>query len=213
MSNDLILNILGTKGKQFCELPNRNLSKRCKLRRMYHRFSNPHFMELTIYTKYINSPLGALEISATEQYLTSVLFVDAQKKPSPRKVETDFVPKITEEHIIQVTEYFEGTRKEFDLKIQHEGTDFQKIVWEKLETIPYRKTISYLELSRRIGNEKAIRAVGTTNGSNKFNIIVPCHRVVGYDGSLVGYGGDLWRKKWLLAHEAKVLGNYQTSMF
>ncbi len=172
-----------------------------------------NFMELKIYTKYINSPLGELEISATDEYLTSILFVDAQKKPSPRKVETDFVPAIIEEYLNQITEYFAGTRQGFDLKIQHVGTDFQKLVWEKLETIPYGKTISYLELSRRIGNEKAIRAVGTTNGSNKFNIIVPCHRVIGSNGSLVGYGGDLWRKKWLLAHEAKVMGNYQMSMF
>ena len=172
-----------------------------------------NFMEQTIYTKYINSPLGELEISATEQYLTSTLFVDAQKKPSPGKGETDFIPVIIDEYINQITEYFAGTRQGFDLKIQHVGTEFQKLVWEKLETIPYGKTISYLELSRRIGNEKAIRAVGTTNGSNKFNIIVPCHRVIGSNGSLVGYGGDLWRKKWLLVHEAKVLGNYQTSMF
>lgn len=176
-------------------------------------FLTRNFMELTIYTKYINSPLGELEISATEQYLTSILFVEAQKKPSPRKVETDFMPAIIEEYVSQITEYFAGTRKHFDLRIQHVGTDFQKLVWEKLETIPYGKTISYLELSRRIGNEKAIRAVGTTNGNNKFNIIVPCHRVIGSDGSLVGYGGDLWRKKWLLEHEVKVLGNYQMSMF
>lgn len=170
-------------------------------------------MEQTIYTKYINSPLGELEISATDQYLTSILFVDAQKKPSPRKTKTDFVPAIIEEYIKQITEYFAGNRQEFDLKIQHIGTDFQKLVWEKLETIPYGKTVSYLELSKRIGNEKAIRAVATTNGNNKFNIIVPCHRVIGSDGSLVGYGGDLWRKKWLLQHEAKVLGNYQMTMF
>ena len=170
-------------------------------------------MESTIYTKYINSPLGALEISATEEFLTSVLFMEAHKRPSPRKFETDFVPEIITEYIQQITEYFEGTRKEFDLKIQHVGTDFQKLVWGKLETIPFGKTISYLELSRRIGNEKAIRAVGTTNGNNKFNIIVPCHRVIGSNGTLIGYAGDLWRKKWLLEHETKVLGNYQVSMF
>ena len=171
------------------------------------------FMQESIYTKYINSPLGALEISATDEYLTSVLFVDAQKKPSPRKNETNFISDIINQYIQQITEYFEGTRKDFDLKIQHIGTDFQKLVWEKLETIPFGKTISYLELSRRIGNVKAIRAVGTTNGNNKFNIIVPCHRVIGSNGTMVGYGGDLWRKKWLLEHEAKVLGNYQVSLF
>ncbi|MEY4539116.1 MAG: hypothetical protein RLZZ306_873 [Bacteroidota bacterium] len=170
-------------------------------------------MEPAIYTKYINSPLGELEISATDEYLTSVLFMEAQKKPSPRKIETDFVPEIINQYIQQITEYFEGKRKYFDLNIHHQGTDFQKVVWKELENIPFGKTISYLELSRRIGNEKAIRAVGTTNGNNKFNIIVPCHRVIGSNGTLVGYGGDLWRKKWLLEHEAKVSGNYQVSLF
>ncbi len=170
-------------------------------------------MSTEIFTKYIDSPLGQLEVSATESYLTSILFVDTQKKPSPRKEATLYVPAIIETYQQQIQEYFDGTRKDFDIPFQHEGTDFQKSVWVKLETIPYGKTISYLELSRRIGNEKAIRAVGTTNGANKFNIIVPCHRVIGANGSLVGYGGDLWRKKWLLEHEAKHTGNYQTSMF
>ena len=170
-------------------------------------------MSTEIFTKYIDSPLGQLEVSATETYLTSILFVETQKKPSPRKEATLYVPAIIETYEQQIQEYFEGTRKDFDIPFQHEGTDFQKSVWEKLVTIPYGKTISYLELSRRIGNEKAIRAVGTTNGANKFNIIVPCHRVIGANGSLVGYGGDLWRKKWLLEHEAKHTGNYQTSMF
>ncbi|MEA5259356.1 methylated-DNA--[protein]-cysteine S-methyltransferase [Arcicella aquatica] len=170
-------------------------------------------MSTEIFTKYIDSPLGQLEVSATESYLTSILFVDTQKKPSPRKEATLYVPAIIETYQQQIQEYFDGTRKDFDIPFQHEGTDFQKSVWEKLITIPYGKTISYLELSRRIGNEKAIRAVGTTNGANKFNIIVPCHRVIGANGSLVGYGGDLWRKKWLLEHEAKHTGNYQTSMF
>lgn len=170
-------------------------------------------MSTEIFTKYIDSPLGQLEVSATESYLTSILFVETQKKPSPRKEATLYVPAIIETYQQQIQEYFDGTRKDFDIPFQHEGTDFQKSVWEKLVTIPYGKTISYLELSRRIGNEKAIRAVGTTNGANKFNIIVPCHRVIGANGSLVGYGGDLWRKKWLLEHEAKHTGNYQTSMF
>ena len=120
-------------------------------------------MKSTIYTKYINSPLGELEISATDEYLTSVLFMEAQKKPSPRKIETDFIPEIINQYIQQITEYFEGTRKDFDLNIQHIGTDFQKVVWKELENIPFGKTVSYLELSRRIGNEKAIRAVGTTD--------------------------------------------------
>ncbi len=168
---------------------------------------------MEIFTTYIDSPLGELEISATEEYLTSVLFVDAQKKPSPRKVISEYIPAVIQDYIKQITEYFEGKRTEFDLKISHQGTGFQMVVWKELENIPFGKTISYLELSRRIGNEKAIRAVGTTNGNNKFNIIVPCHRVIGSNGSLVGYGGDLWRKKWLLEHEAKITGNYQTNLF
>ena len=168
---------------------------------------------MEIFTTYHDSPLGELEISGTEEFLTSILFVETKKKPSPRKPATEYVPQVIKDYIFQIEEYFAGKRKGFDLQFQHKGTDFQRIVWRELENIPFGKTISYLELSRRIGNEKAIRAVGTTNGLNQFNIIVPCHRVIGSDGSLVGYGGDLWRKKWLLEHEARVLGNYQTSLF
>lgn len=100
-------------------------------------------------------------------------------------------------------EYFAGKRKDFELPIIQNGTEFQKQVWTELLQIPYGKTVSYQELSKRIGNVKAVRAVGTCNGSNKHCIIVPCHRVIGKNGALTGYGGDLWRKKWLLQHEAK----------
>jgi methylated-DNA-[protein]-cysteine S-methyltransferase len=106
----------------------------------------------------------------------------------------------------QFDEYFAGTRKEFNLITDPKGTPFQESVWKELLNIPYGFTISYLELSRRLNHEKAIRAVGSANGKNPINIIIPCHRVIGMDGSLTGYGGGLWRKKWLLEHEAKYAG-------
>ena len=90
------------------------------------------------------------------------------------------------------------------------GTEFQQSVWNELARIPYGRTISYHELSKRIGNTKAIRAVGSANGNNNICIIVPCHRVIGSNGDLVGYGGDLWRKKWLLEHEGKTVNGVQT---
>jgi len=96
-----------------------------------------------------------------------------------------------------------GKRKIFDLRLNFSGSTFQRTVWSELMNIPYGKNISYLTLSKRIENVGAIRAVGTANGCNKICIVVPCHRVIGSDGSLVGYGGELWRKKWLLDHEAK----------
>jgi methylated-DNA-[protein]-cysteine S-methyltransferase len=170
-------------------------------------------MTQPIFTKYIHSPLGEIEVSATNDYLTSILFVETHKKPSPRQEATQSHPPIIDILIQQLSEYFAGERQQFEVAIKHEGSVFQQLVWEKLDTIPYGKTISYLELSKRIGNVKAIRAVGTTNGNNKFTIIVPCHRVIGANGSLVGYGGDLWRKKWLLDHEAKHTGSYQLDLF
>ncbi len=103
--------------------------------------------------------------------------------------------------IAQLQAYFEGSLLDFDLPLSAEGTDFQQKVWGLLREIPYGQTISYMELAKRLGNTKAIRAVGLANGSNPMAIVVPCHRVIGSDGKLVGYGGDLWRKAWLLQHE------------
>ena len=105
--------------------------------------------------------------------------------------------------ITQLQEYFSGNRKSFNIPLSFKGTPFQNEVWNELLNIPYGKHISYMDLSKRIENIRAIRAVGTANGSNKICIIVPCHRVIGSNGDMVGYGGDLWRKKWLLDHEAK----------
>ena len=107
-------------------------------------------------------------------------------------------------------EYFSGHRSKFELPLQQQGTGFQQKVWSELQRINYGRTISYLELSKRIENIKAIRAVGTANGCNAISIIVPCHRVIGNNGDLTGYSGDLWRKKWLLDHEAKYANGVQT---
>jgi len=112
--------------------------------------------------------------------------------------------------IRQLDEYFLGKRKKFDLRLTFSGSTFQRQVWNELMNIPYGKHINYLDLSKRIENVKATRAVGTANGNNKICIVVPCHRVIGSNGDLVGYGGDLWRKKWLLDHEAKFAHGVQS---
>jgi len=167
----------------------------------------------TVYRSYCDSPLGELEITANENAITAVLFVGSwkQKEYQPeRKPESPEKSELISQCIKELREYFDGKRQTFEVPFEHNGTAFQLKVWEKLFEIPFGQTISYQELSRRIGNEKAIRAVGTTNGSNKIGIIVPCHRVIGKNGTLVGYGGDLWRKKWLLEHEQNVLGTNLT---
>lgn len=162
---------------------------------------------------YYNSPIGALEIRSTGSTISDVLFVNSWKGAKVNEEELSFVkPKsaIIKTCIKQLDEYFAGKRTEFNFHISQVGTEFQQQVWAELCNIPYGRTISYLELSKRIGNVKAIRAVGTANGNNSICIIVPCHRVIGSNGELVGYGGDLWRKKWLLEHENKVANGVQT---
>jgi len=115
---------------------------------------------------------------------------------------SDIIPESLEDAVCQLNEYFEGERKEFSLSLNPEGTEFQQRVWDKLLTIPYGKTTSYLQLSKDLGDVKAIRAVANANGKNPLWIIVPCHRVIGSDGSLTGYAGGLHRKQWLLEHES-----------
>ena len=141
--------------------------------------------------------------------ITSLIFEKEKKVTPPDGI-------IDDENILiknckqQLTAYFNGTRREFDLPIQQNGTAFQQKIWTALQQIPYGKTISYLELSKRTGDIKAIRAVGTTNGKNQLSIVVPCHRVIGSNGDLTGYSGGLWRKKWLLEHEEKFAHGVQT---
>ncbi|MEW4922448.1 methylated-DNA--[protein]-cysteine S-methyltransferase [Algibacter sp. 2305UL17-15] len=143
----------------------------------------------------INSPLGFIKIVGDEDGVNSVSILNSEEKI------TDIIPIELEDCVIQLNEYFEGSRKQFDLKLNAQGTDFQKKVWKQLAQIPYGKTTSYLELSKQLGDVKAIRAVANANGKNPLWIIVPCHRIIGSDGSLTGYAGGLHRKKWLLDHE------------
>jgi methylated-DNA-[protein]-cysteine S-methyltransferase len=162
--------------------------------------------ELDTETIYYKSPVGVLEIRSNQNAIAAVLFLNSWKGKKINEAEINFAaPKSAaiKNCIIQLDEYFAGTRKIFSITTLQDGTAFRQTVWAALCNIPYGKTISYLELSKRIGNVKAIRAVGTANGSNSISIIIPCHRVIGSNGSLVGYGGDLWRKQWLLQHEAK----------
>lgn len=143
----------------------------------------------------IKSPLGFTKILGNEDGITSVIVLNSEEKV------TDIIPIELEDCVIQLNQYFEGTRKAFNIKLNPTGTDFQKRVWKQLDQIPFGKTISYLELSKELGDVKAIRAVANANGKNPLWIIVPCHRVIGSDGSLTGYAGGLHRKKWLIEHE------------
>ena len=144
----------------------------------------------------IKSPLGYTKIVGDEEGVSSVVVLNSEEKT------TDIIPVELEDCVIQLNEYFAGERTLFDLKLNPEGTTFQKQVWNALQTIPYGKTLSYLELSKQLGDVKAIRAVANANGKNPLWIIVPCHRVIGSDGSLTGYAGGLHRKQWLLEHES-----------
>ena len=144
----------------------------------------------------IKSPLGFTKINGDSDGIAQVTVLNSEEK------ETDVIPSELEECVIQLREYFEGSRKNFDLQLNPHGTDFQKSVWNLLKQIPYGKTISYLELSKLLDDVKAIRAVANANGKNPLWIIVPCHRVIGSDGSLTGYAGGLHRKQWLLEHES-----------
>ncbi|QFZ54331.1 methylated-DNA--[protein]-cysteine S-methyltransferase [Oceanihabitans sp. IOP_32] len=152
----------------------------------------------------IKSPLGFTKIIGDAAGVVSITVLNSEEKP------TDIIPLELEDCVIQLNEYFEGKRKQFSVNLNPKGTNFQKRVWKALEQIPFGKTISYLELSKQLGDVKAIRAVANANGKNPIWIIIPCHRVIGSDGSLTGYAGGLHRKKWLLEHESP---NKQQSLF
>jgi methylated-DNA-[protein]-cysteine S-methyltransferase len=156
----------------------------------------------------LDTALGKIAIYAGDEAVNAVLFVKTEE--SDTQDESSCRHPVIEKCVQQLQEYFEGKRKIFDLPLQQKGSVFQQNVWAELLKIDYGKTLSYLELSKRVGDVKAIRTVGTTNGKNQIAIIVPCHRVIGSDGSLTGYAGELWRKKWLLEHEGKFAHGVQT---
>jgi methylated-DNA-[protein]-cysteine S-methyltransferase len=150
---------------------------------------------------YYQSEIGLLEIVGTSQVIHSINFIETEEK-GENLVETDIPPAMAA-CLTQLDEYFKGERQTFSLNLDPEGTEFQKAVWRQVTTIPYGQTASYLDMARLIGDEKAVRAVGAANGQNRIVIIIPCHRVVGSNGKLIGYGGGLWRKAWLLNHERR----------
>ena len=159
------------------------------------------------YTTYYQSPVGLLKIAGTELYISEVTFHDKTQKAEGNK---KHMPPLLINCVEQLIQYFNGERRQFELPLNQTGTPFQQTVWNELLTIPYGRTISYLELARKTGDTKATRAVANANGKNNVAIIVPCHRVIGANKDLVGYAGGLWRKKWLLELEAKVAHGVQT---
>lgn len=155
------------------------------------------------YTGYYSSPLGRLTIQSTSEHITSVLFREQEELPCEKELIQSGSHELIELCSQQLDEYFTGKRKIFELPLQQEGTIFQRKVWDLLCQIPFGKTVSYLDLAKQYGDVKAIRAVASANGKNCIAIIIPCHRVIGSNRSLTGYAGGLWRKQYLLEHEAK----------
>lgn len=150
---------------------------------------------MNLCTLYFKSPIGILEIQTNDNALLSVTIAKERKKVSGT------IPFIMSETYRQLKEYFEGSRIDFNLRIHLEGTDFQKRVWNELLNIPYGEIETYKGIAEKVGNIKASRAVGNANNKNKLLIIVPCHRVIGSNGKLIGYREGTCNKEWLLSHE------------
>ena len=146
-------------------------------------------------TVYIKTPLGTAEIIGDVNGVSAISILDAETEISNE------IPDFLELPVKELNEYFDFKRTAFTFKLQPQGTAFQQKVWQELINIPFGKTVSYMDLSKKLGDIKAIRAVASANGKNPLWIVIPCHRVIGTDGSLTGYAGGLWRKKWLLEHE------------
>lgn len=149
-----------------------------------------------------NTPLGAIRLVADERGLNTVWFLRGRKNEAPLE-DWKEDPAFFVEVVRQLQEYFTGSLREFEIPLFMQGTDFQKTVWKNLQKIPYGETITYSELANRIGDPKAVRAVGAANGQNPLPIIVPCHRVIGSNGNLTGFGGGLENKRKLLDLESR----------
>jgi methylated-DNA-[protein]-cysteine S-methyltransferase len=151
-----------------------------------------------MYLAYYDSPIGLIEVGGTETAVNTLYFVE-QRQPAATS------HPYLEEAARQLDDYFCKTRQEFSLNLQPQGTNFQQTVWQQLLTVPYGRTVSYLDVANALDNPKAVRAVGAANGQNPISVIIPCHRIIGSNGKLTGYGGGLWRKEWLLRHEGWLL--------
>lgn len=149
----------------------------------------------------LDSPIGYLHLKAKEDALVEISFLEEGKKQNPLNSSSGIIDRAVE----QLNEYFEGKRTVFELSLAPEGTEFQRQVWDELQAIPFGSTATYSELSQKMDNPKAIRAVGKANGQNPIPIIIPCHRVIGSKDNLIGYAGGIERKRWLLQHEGALL--------
>lgn len=149
-----------------------------------------------LYFGYHESPIGLIEISGTADAVRSLNFVEEQQ-------DVFHSNELVDQAMEEIEEYFNGGRQEFDVPLDLQGTVFQKAVWRELLQIPYGSTASYGDIATAIGKPKAARAVGGASHLNPIALIVPCHRVIGSDGSMTGYGSGIWRKEWLLKHESK----------
>ncbi|WP_228853190.1 methylated-DNA--[protein]-cysteine S-methyltransferase [Aegicerativicinus sediminis] len=146
----------------------------------------------------IDTPLGSAEILGDKFGIQKITIIEEDESPSTQ------IPESLNNCVDQLANYFSGSQRSFNLKLNPQGTDFQKKVWKKLVEVSFGKTISYQKLAKDLGDIKAIRAVASANGKNPIWIVIPCHRVIGSDGSLVGYAGGLGRKEWLLRHEGAI---------
>lgn len=153
---------------------------------------------------YCSTPIGIAKIIGNPKGIQSITVLDVKSKEVLSLKKDPVIPQCLQDCVVQLEAYFKGTRTDFDLKLNPKGTPFQRKVWESLQQIPYNTTKSYLEQAIALGDVKAIRAVAAANGKNPIWIVIPCHRVIGSNGALTGYAGEIWRKKWLLAHENPV---------
>ena len=162
----------------------------------------------TKYTQIYHSPIGVIKIVASEFCIEELVFVEAAKVSSIALSENS--PTVIQQCIDELLEYFAGNRRNFSVAINQEGTEFQQRVWKELYEVPFGKNLSYGELAKKMGDPTAVRAAAAANGKNKIAVIVPCHRIVGADRSLVGYAWGKARKKWLLQHEFRLALGVQT---
>ena len=168
---------------------------------------------MTLFYKEMESPVGKLKLVASANALIAVLW----ERERPNRVKLAMLQHDPQQPILieterQLGEYFAGTRNQFDLPLEPTGTEFQKKVWRALQEIPFGQTRSYLDLAKSIGSAKAVRAVGAANGKNPLSIVVPCHRVVGANGTLTGFAGGLEAKAKLLALEARNVSSFHDSL-
>jgi methylated-DNA-[protein]-cysteine S-methyltransferase len=156
-----------------------------------------------------HSPIGQIKITAEEQCITELVFIEPESA-DPYFESEEVLPEIIHQCVNELMEYFAGKRTAFSVAIHHEGTEFQQKVWKELYEIPFGKTLSYADLAKKLGDPKCIRAAAAANGKNKIAMIVPCHRIIGTDQSLVGYAWGKARKRWLLQHEFRLAHGVQT---